>query len=825
MTGSLTKPALLALLEREGRPLTTHEAASLAEKHLHASMVDGGASRTLDRAVERMLDDLLLEGELAFEKGKFSLAKKRRASSASREKRPVVTREAVISVHPRGFAFVRLDGVDAFVPAEALGGAMHGDTVEVGPPVRSARGFESAVLRVVKRRYVRVAGTVRRRGRSMWLEPDDARVRGPIVLERLGAAALAPTVAEAGGSFHGDLDGMAAVIELVRYPESHDENPEGRVIEVLGPPGDPKVEQAKILASHAIIEEHPEAAVAEARAYGDHVPAEACVGRVDLTAVPLVTIDPEDARDHDDAIHVARGADGRYHATIAIADVSHYVRPGTALDEDARDRATSIYLPDRSVPMLPRELSSNLCSLVAGELRLCLAVRAVLSADGRVESFDVVEGFMKSPAQLTYGGVARTLGFTSEPPRSEEAERYRDDLSALADLARLLRGLRLRRGALDLDVPEAKLVLDPETLVPTEIEQRTHDPGVKKAYQLVEELMLLANECVAELLAKRAVPTIYRVHGAPDPQKLDRFAAMLEQLDIDFDRELATDPKKLSVFLKKIGGRDDAWLLHALLLRAMKQAVYDVTNLGHFGLASSAYLHFTSPIRRYPDLVVHRSVRALLRGEKVDSSDEALAALKLAAQQSSERERRAMEVERDAVELYRMLFLRSRVGQRFVGRVTAFLTTGLVVGVESPFVELVVRYESIGGDRYEPDESGLFAVGVRSGHRIKLGEERAVELVDVSLTRRQALARLVTEPGEAAAGGAGGSSTSSGGRGATRRAVREVGSDVAPVGRGQPRRATRSEAKPAKPPKTQGSQGRGKATKGSKPAKGPRKGR
>jgi ribonuclease R len=673
MTGSLTKPALLALLEREGRPLTTNEAASLAAQHLHVD-----ATRAADRArVERMLDDLLLEGELAFEKGKFSLAK-RRPSSSTRAARKVLTKEAVISVHPRGFAFVRLDGVDAFVPAEALGGAMHGDTVEVGPAVRSARGFESAVLRVVKRRYVRVAGTVRRRGRSMWLEPDDARVRGPIVLERLGSAALVPTVAS--DAFHGDLDGMAAVIELVRYPESPDENPEGRVVEVLGPPGDPKVEQAKILASHAIIEEHPEAAVAEARAFGDHVPAEACVGRVDLTGVPLVTIDPEDARDHDDAIHVSRDADGRYHATIAIADVSHYVRPGTALDEDARDRATSIYLPDRSVPMLPRELSSNLCSLVAGELRLCLAVRAVLSAEGRLESFDVVEGFMKSPAQLTYGGAARTLGFTSEPPRSEEAERYRHDLSVLADLARLLRGLRLRRGALDLDVPEAKLVLDPETLVPTEIEQRTHDPGVKKAYQLVEELMLLANECVAELLATRGVPTIYRVHGAPDPQKLDRFAAMLEQLEIDFERELATDPKKLSVFLKKIGGRDDAWLLHALLLRAMKQAVYDVNNLGHFGLASSAYLHFTSPIRRYPDLVVHRSVRALLRGEKVDVSDEAQEALKLAAQQSSERERRAMEVERDAVELYRMLFLRSRVGQRFTGRVTALLTTGLVVG-------------------------------------------------------------------------------------------------------------------------------------------------
>ena len=385
----------------------------------------------------------------------------------------------------------------------------------------------------------------------------------------------------------------AAVATITRFPEScRTRNPEGKLDAVLGDPGDPEVEVQKILIREGIEEPHPAEAVAEAEAYGAEVDPAAFAGRVDLTGVPLPTIDPEDARDHDDAIWVTRSDDGSYKAWIAIADVSHYVRPGTALDESALGRGCSIYLPDRAIPMLPRALSSsNLCSLLPNVIRLCLAVEVDLDPTGTVLRSRLVEGFMRSAAKLTYGGVARALGFTPEPPRSEEAESMRDDLAVLADLARLLRARRMRKGALDFDLPEAKVTLDPETRAPLSVQKRTHDPGVARAYHLVEELMLLANEQVALFLVERDVPAIFRVHGAPDPDKISRFATMCSELGVKFHLEDAEDPKKLSVFLKKIQNHPQKQVLHMLLLRAMRQAQYDVANKGHFGLASSAYLH------------------------------------------------------------------------------------------------------------------------------------------------------------------------------------------------------------------------------------------
>ena len=514
---------------------------------------------------------------------------------------------------------------------------------------------------------------------------------------------------------------------------------------MLGPPGEPNTEVAKVLVREDIEEGHPPLAVAEAEAYGPEVTPELLAGREDLTHVPLPTIDPEDARDHDDAVWAVRLPDGSYKAWVAIADVSQYVRPGTELDAAALDRACSIYLPDRAIPMLPRALSSNLCSLLPGVTRLCLCVEIDLDPAAQVTKYRIVEGFMRSAAKLTYPGVARALGFTGEPERQPEAEAMRDSLTVLWDLARLLRGRRMRRGALDFDLPEAKVVLDPSNGRPVDVEKRSHDPGVKKAYQLVEELMLLANETVAQYLTSRAVPTVYRVHGAPDPERLARFAALCGELDVPFDLEEAADPKKLASFLKKISGHEKRDVLHMLLLRAMKQAVYDVTNVGHFGLASTAYLHFTSPIRRYPDLVVHRTVKALLRKERVDSSDEAFETLRTAAITASERERKAMEIEREVVDLYRALYMRDRIGEVFHGTVTAIVGTGLFVAIDSPFVDVLVRMESLGQEPYEIDDSGLRLIGQRSGDRISIGDAMTVQIEDIAILRRQVYAKRLPE--------------------------------------------------------------------------------
>ena len=683
-------------------------------------------------ALHRLLDDLAYDGSVVALTGqRFRI-----------EARQVETRgaavEGYLNVNPRGFGFVSAPGYsdDIYVPGESMKGALHGDRVELRIASRSRRGLEGEVVRVIERRSARVAGTLRRRGKSAWLEPDDGRVRGPIVLH--GHEAL------------GGEDGAAAVASITRFPEVWNENPEGVVDAVLGEPGDPNVEVAKILLREGIEDDPPRAAAVEAEAFGDHVSHVALVGREDLTGIPLPTIDPEDARDHDDAVWVEQRDDGTYKAWIAIADVSHYVRPGTELDGAALARGNSVYLPDRALPMLPRALSSNLCSLLPDVIRLCLCVEVELDATAHVTAYRIIEGYMKSAAKLTYPGVARALGFTPHPPRSPEAEAMRADLSVAWDLARLLRGRRMRRGALDFDLPEAKVILDVETGTPLAVQKRAHDPGVAKAYHLIEELMLLANETVARFLVERGAPAVFRDHAPPDEAKLDRFATLCAELDVKFELDDALDPKRLSGLLKKIAGHPRKQVLHMLLLRAMKQAVYDVVNIGHFGLASPAYLHFTSPIRRYPDLLVHRAVKAVLRNEAIDRSDEAREALRAAAVTASECERKAMTVEREVVDLYRALYMQGHVGAIHEGTVTGLVGTGVFVNVDEPFVDVLVRMESLGADRYEIDEEGLRVIGARSGDRIAIGDRMLVQVEDVSIIRRTVYGRRVLEPEEGA---------------------------------------------------------------------------
>ncbi len=703
---------MIATLASFSRPLHTSEIATRL-----------GVGPGHEAALSRVLDDLVFDGTVISMPGhKLKLAGRGR----SREEQFV---DGHLSAHPRGFGFVAPggDSDDVFIPQEAMGGALHGDLVRARIVAQTARGREGAITEILERRHPRVAGMLRKRGKSAWLEPEDTRVRGPIVLGR-----------DAPGE-----DGQIAVVSIERYPETQDENPEGVVVEILGAPGEPKAETRKILVLHGVDEPHGQLAVAEAEAYGADVPAEALAGRVDLTGIPLPTIDPVDARDHDDAVWAVRMDDGGYKVWIAIADVSHYVRPGTELDKEARERGCSIYLPDRAIPMLPAALSSRLCSLLPGVLRLCLAVEATLDATGTVTGAKVIEGYMRSAAKLTYEGVARALGLTLAPEKSPEAEAMREDLQLLREISSLLRARRMRRGALDLELPEPKIILDEETKMPIGAERRARDPGVAKAYQIVEELMLLANETVAELCVTKGAPVIFRVHGAPDPIKLARFTALAEQLGVPMEDGAAEDPKKFSAFMKKLRAHPQRALLDSILVRSLKQAVYDIANIGHFGLASSAYLHFTSPIRRYPDLVVHRVVRGLVRGQRPDQSEQGVSAMQDAARLASERERRAMRVERDVVDLYRALFMMDTVGQQFAGTISSIVGSGIFVTLEDPFVDVLVRSEALGPDAYAADDDGLAMVGVRSGERLGLGDAMMVQIEDVSIARRTVYGRRV----------------------------------------------------------------------------------
>ena len=635
-------------------------------------------------------------------------------------------REGRLRAHPRGFGFVCTTGVaaDIYVPEGAMGGAMHGDTVRARIVARTWRGIEGCIEEVLQRSNARVQGTLRKRKNSAWLELDDERLRGPVVLV---------------GIVDGK-DGDAAVVRITRFPDRDDENPEGELIAALGQPGEPDVETRKVLLRECIEESFTEEAERETAAFADRPSEEDCAGRDDLRAVPFVTIDPVDARDHDDAIWVGPWKDG-YEAWVGIADVSAYVREGTTLDQEARARGFSLYLPDRAVPMLPRRLSSTLCSLVEDEDRLCVAAHLIFDARGHLRSSKFCRGVMRSRASLTYEWVAERMKWTpSVGGEAPDAETYETLLNA-DRLARVLRARRMRRGALDITSAEPEIRLNDEGR-PIDVVRRARDAGVRRAYRVVEELMVVTNEAVAAWLLERDLPAIFRVHPPPNEKRLELLAQLCDSLQIPFDVEEASDAQRLGAFLRRVAEHPLAVVIGMLTLRSLAPASYDGVNVGHFGLASRAYAHFTSPIRRYPDLVVHRMMVAALQGGEAGrgrTSD----AWQDVAMYCTRRERELVEVEREVSGIYRCVLMRSMIGRTVAGMVTEITNGGVVVSLDEPFVEVLVPEAMMGRETYEKSEDGLHLVGRRSGARISLGSRMTLEVQDVNISRRVTIGRKI----------------------------------------------------------------------------------
>jgi len=671
------------------------------------------------RRLRELLEQLVLDGTLSALPGdRFGVPVRQRLDGW----------EGALSVNPRGFAFVNAAGrEDVFIPPSGIGAALHGDTVEVAIVARSPRGPEGRVQSIVRRRSPRIAGVLRRRRKSAWLEPDDERIRGPIVVT---------------GDLGDAEDGVSAVVNITRFPESPEETPEAEIASVLGTPGDAQVEVAKILARDNIQEERDPAAQREAEARAAALTPVTLQGRKDLRKIKFLTIDPVDARDHDDSICVERRPEG-YRAYVAIADVSEYVQPGSALDVDASQRCFTTYLPDRAVPMLPSVLASKDCSLLPQQDRYALVAIVDLDKDATVLRFKLIEAVIHVAALLSYEDAAATLGFIEGEPKNPEATRYKKDLRVLAELAKKLRKLRMKRGALDLDLPEPKVELDKETGRPITITRRAKNPGIASAYQLVEELMLLANERVGRWLAGRKSPAVYRVHAPPDQERLEQLGLAAQKLGVAFEPDTLDSPLGVSRWLRRIAKHPLRVVLEGLLLRSLKLAQYDITNIGHFGLASETYLHFTSPIRRYPDLLVHRISKALLRGNPVITDAGTIEALRAATTRASETERVVMQAEREVVDLYRCLLMQDKVGEVYEARISGLAGSGLYAVLDEPFVDVLLRFESLGPDRYEAGEDGLSVAGRRSGDRIALGDRVTLVIEDVALLRRTIYGRRV----------------------------------------------------------------------------------
>lgn len=634
-------------------------------------------------------------------------------------------------VNPAGFAFVdRGDGEPSvFVPPPERNGGMDGDQVIVSwwP---GQRGPEGSVRSVISRARTRVTGVLRRRGRRLFIEPDDPRVLGE-------ADVLAETDAS---------PGMVVVATIVDYPDPWNDAFSVTVERVLGEPGSLATEEERVLVEHGVDPHLPQSVLDAAELVPTRVVKADRENRADMRDFDFMTIDPPDARDFDDAVCVEllgkdpRRAKMRIH--VAVADVSHYVHEGDIFDTEARKRYFSCYLPSRVIPMLPMPLSAGICSLVPNKERCAMVVSFDVDARGTMGKPEVAAAVIKSKARLSYDQAADHM--SGKKPLDEEVGARVVMLRAAADR---LRSARLKRGAVELHLPETKVILDEDDSERVrDVVQARQDPEMKRAYNLVEELMVAANEGVGRLAVEHRLPVVFRAHDRPDEARIERFTQVAGLLGVEVSAEDLRSPLAFGELLERLEDHERRAPLNALLLRTLAQAEYSTHNLGHFALASEAYVHFTSPIRRYPDLISHRVFKAFLRQTggfcgpdpvpRMPSMRDSTAQ----AGACSEKERGVSQAERDAKSLLCAAFMRDRIGDRFEASINGMSKGGLYVTLDAPAVDGMVRRAQIERElreKFEVDDMGAIMTGVKSGRAFAVGDRLLVEITDVSLQRRQ----------------------------------------------------------------------------------------
>jgi ribonuclease R len=586
-----------------------------------------------------------------------------------------------------------------FLSPPEMRGVMHGDRLRVKVSRDASDRWSGAVQQVLERGVTAFLGTVEVQGRSAWVNAADRR--------------LQLRCAVAAQDLHGARSGDWVIARITRHAGSA--SPAEAVIgKRLDPDRPVELATESAIARFDLPHEFPAAALREAQAHGEQVDAREANARVDLRELPLVTIDGEDARDFDDAVYAEPHPEG-FRLIVAIADVSHYVRPGSAVDTEAQVRGTSVYFPTRVLPMLPTALSDHLCSLAPRVDRLCFAADMVISRSGALKSARFYPAVMRSAARLTYT-LANGALFTGRPAARTQLGPLLERLMVLVDVYRALYKARGHRGALDFDAAEAEFVIDAGERVRA-IELRARND----AHRLIEECMILANVAVAQGLEKAHVPTLYRVHGQPEDEKLERLAATLKALGIDARIPKTVTTRDLQAIARRVGNAPERAFVESLVVRAMPQAIYQPTNIGHFGLALTHYAHFTSPIRRYPDLVVHRTLKVLI-GEKGGSGvSYPTAQLSALGESTSRLEKRADEADRYVSAFLKCTYLKERIGQTFQGLITTVVEFGCFVQILDVAVDGLLHIDNLRDDQYVMEDDGHAWRGRRTGRRLRTG--------------------------------------------------------------------------------------------------------
>lgn len=723
-----SREALLLMLEQLGHP-ATHEQVCAALNETDEERVE---------AIRRRLIAMSRDGQLV---------SNRRNQFMPMKKTDLIT--GVVQGHRDGYGFVLRDGADdVYLSNRQMSKVFHGDRVVVQILGLDRRGRpEGKILDVLERNTQSIVGRYFDQAGVGIVQPDNKRVTQEILI--------------AAEHRHGAQHGQFVVVNVLQQPQAGG-LPQGEVIEVLGEHLAPGMEIDVAIRSHNIPHDWPEALLKETQAMSDEVSNSDKRNRIDLRDLPFVTIDGEDARDFDDAVYCERNkATGGWRLFVAIADVSHYVQVGSALDKEAHSRGNSVYFPEHVVPMLPEKLSNGLCSLNPLVDRLVMVCEMTISKAGNISSYQFMEGIIHSHARLTYNKVWAMLN----PEAGEEQQTWRAHYSNVVPhvdnlyaLYKVLRKRREERGAMDFDSVETRIIFDAERKI-----QQIVPVTRNAAHMLIEECMLAANVCAADFFDRYKIPALYRVHNGPGDEKLTNLHAFLGELGLSIGSGAdKPTPKDYQILIEKIASRPDSQLIQTVLLRSLSQAVYQPENEGHFGLAYKAYTHFTSPIRRYPDLLVHRGIRSVIRSEReckhVLRADGAkpIAGFKIypysienmthLGEHCSMTERRADDATRDVMDFLKCEYISSRVGEEFEGVISAVTGFGLFVQLTEVYVEGLIHVSTLANDYYHFDATKHRLVGERTRRSFRLGDKLWVRVVGVDLDERKVDFELTTAP-------------------------------------------------------------------------------